>query len=143
MIEIREFVPYDLGQMGLTPVTACVGEDTGELSYAMQLAAAGDCYTITTENRVIACLGTTDFWPGRRYLWAFLANETKYHMLSITRAAKKWLANNDGRLETAVLCHFPEAIRWAEMLGFEREGLMKGYMPAPEHFDCYLYSRVR
>jgi RimJ/RimL family protein N-acetyltransferase len=42
-------------------------------------------------------------------------------------------------VDTAVAIDFPAAIRWAELLGFEREGVMRKYA---EGKDFYLYSQV-
>lgn len=62
-------------------------------------------------------------------------------MVPLTRRISRWLRfHNSGRIDTSVHCHFAQAIRWAEMLGFQNEGLMRKY--DPDGLDCYLYAQV-
>ena len=144
MITIREFSPFDLAAMNLQPRQEHMGAGATDISYAISLASNGESFSIVDGDCVLGCLGTTDFWPGRKYIWAFLSGDIGPHMLQVTRAIRKWIQKDDTvRLETAVQCDFPQAIRWAEMIGFKREGIMRKYLPAPESTDCYLYSIVR
>ncbi len=61
-------------------------------------------------------------------------------MVSLTRGISRWLRfHNEGRIDTAIDCTFEAAIRWADMLGFQREGVMQKYKDGR---DFYLYSKV-
>ncbi len=63
-------------------------------------------------------------------------------MLPLTYRARSFFAKGDfQRVEAYVDPEFPQAIKWAEMLGFEREGLMKRFTPSGQ--DQYLYARTR
>ena len=63
-------------------------------------------------------------------------------MLAITRAIWGFLRTTDmRRLETQVFIDWPPGPRWVELLGFEREGLMRRY--TPDNRDAWLYAKVR
>jgi hypothetical protein len=75
--------------------------------------------------------------------WAFIAKTDPKNFLKGHRAVKRFL---DGcytqRIEMTVDCDFPEAHRWAKMLGFTMEcERMKYY--SPDGRDCALYARIR
>jgi len=98
----------------------------------------------------IAAFGFIEAWPGRGMAWSLLSNRVgRKEMLYIHRKAvlaahtamNPLTPLNFRRLETAVRTDFPEAVRWIELLGFTREGLMRAYDAAGD--DYYLYSRIR
>lgn len=140
-MEVREFHPYDLEALSLQPMQA----DSKALvttQHGMALKECGDCFTATVDGNPIGCIGVVNHWEGRRYVWAYLAHDVGIHMISLTRAIKLWLKyHGQGRLETAVDCRFDAAVRWAEMLGFEREGRMRHWSPTGD--DFWLYARIR
>ena len=90
----------------------------------------------------IAVAGIIPQWPGRAVAWAFLSDTGPKYFLGVHRAVQGFLDGCDTpRIEMTVGCEFPEAHRWARMLGFTMEaGYMKGY--APDGSDCALYARV-
>lgn len=139
-MEVREFHPYDLDRMNVSALPRLGGETLTQ--HAMALQAHGSCWTATVRGDAIASIGLITFWEGRRYAWAFLADDFPQHALSITRAIHRWLRyHGAGRIETAVEPRDEKAVRWAERFGFVREGLMRHW--TPEGTDMYLYARVR
>lgn len=142
-MEVRTFQPQDLytlsdrlqtQQMGLHRILR-------ETGYGEALAAAGPAFTATSGGDVIACIGTIPQWTDYQRAWALLSGDAGRCMVSLTRRISRWLRfHNTGRIDTSVHCTFDQAIRWAEMLGFQREGLMRRY--DPEGRDCYLYAQV-
>lgn len=138
-MQVRPFRPVDLAQLKLQQQQSYLGGLS--LQYAEALAKGGDCYTIEEGDELIACIGLIHFWPRRRYAWAFLSKDAGFHMIAMHKKIKRWLSlRGSGRIETAVDCNFPAAIRWAEMLGFEREGLMREW--TDDGRDCLLYARL-
>ena len=139
---VREFHPYDIDGMGMTLVQGQIGSGDGLTQYAMQLKASGQSFTATVDDVPIACIGLIDFWQGRQYAWAFLSDDFCKAKLALTRAVHRWLRYHHaaGRIETAVQCDNPRAIRWAEGFGFEREGTMRQWMLGQ---DFFMYARVR
>lgn len=139
-MEVREFHPYDLDAVTI-PV---MGERLGGTSltqYAIDLKQGGEAFTATVAGVPIACIGLIKYWEGRKYVWAFLAPDFCKHALSVTRAIRRWLKyHGTGRLETAIRCVDPRAVKWAEGFGFEREGLMRRWTEDGQ--DCFLYARL-
>lgn len=140
-MEIRSFRPDDLRALTLQPAQALSTEDMLRPEYPIELQKAGPCFTVTRVGEVVACIGVVWKYPTHGHAWAMLSVEAGCCMLGITRGVRRWLRfHNTGRIETAVDCDFPAAIRWVEMLGFEREGKMRAW--SPDRRDCYLYAQV-
>ena len=100
-------------------------------------------YTAFVDGTAIGAAGILHMWMGRAMAWAFIAKSEPKDFLKGHRVVKKFL---DGcyvqRIEMTVDCDFPEAHRWAKMLGFEMEcERMKHY--SPDGRDCALYAKVR
>ena len=112
--------------------------------YGEALAAAGPCFTGFVDDRAIGCAGVIclDENRDRGHVWALMTAQTGPHMLAITRAIWGFLRTTAiRRLETQVFIDWPPGPRWVEMLGFEREGLMRRY--TPDNRDAWLYAKVR
>ena len=74
------------------------------------------------------------------------SDEVRSIPLAFHRRILALLANyektlNLHRIVMSVQEDFEEGIRWAEALGFEREGLMRKH--GPTKLNHYLYARVR
>ena len=141
-MEVREFHPFDLEGMLVPMMQTHLGAGNSLTEYAMALKAGGEAFTATVDGKPIACIGLIKFWEGRKYVWAFLAPHMPCYKLSLTRAIVRWLRyHGAGRLETAIVCADPKAVRWAELFGFEREGTMRRWTEGGD--DCFMYARVR
>lgn len=94
------------------------------------------------EGRIILIGGLIEVAPGRAEAWTIISEHAGVHMVRLSRMVKRYL---DGgpfrRIEANVRSDFAPGIRWANMMGFEMEGLMKQY--SPNGADHYLYARVR
>ena len=108
-----------------------------------QALAQGKSYTVFDSDGVVqACMGMDEQWPGRALCWALLSADLRHLMLPISvRARRVFDESGYRRLEAYVDPTFAEAIRWVELLGFKREGLMKKF--TPEGDDQLLYARTR
>jgi hypothetical protein len=100
-------------------------------------------YTAFVDGKPIGAAGVIHMWAGRAMAWAFISKVAPHIFLKGHRVVKRFL---DGchvrRIEMTVDCDFPEAHRWAKMLGFEMEcERMKFY--SPDGRDCALYVRLR
>lgn len=121
--------PSQAGFPGLSP------------AYGQDLLAGGPCWSLLgAVGLPAACGGLFLQWEGRAIAWAFLAADAP--MLAATREAARVL---DGcgfrRVECWVEVDFEAGHRWARMLGFEREGLMRSF--SPDGRDHILYARIR
>jgi len=102
------------------------------------------CYTLEHEGKVLGIGGfrlvnTTTAWCYTD--WTHLAGE---HIIVVYRTVREWMdifakEHNLKRLQAYVECDFPEAIRMAEHLGFERESTMKNFIGDK---DAYMYARI-
>ena len=77
--------------------------------------------------------------------WVIATSEMLKHPIAISKAIKKDFAriakeHNIERVQTAVRKDFKTGIRFAEWLGFEREGLMKKW--GFDGTDQYMYARI-
>lgn len=107
----------------------------------------GEAYTLLKDGKPIGIAGVYQRHHGCWAAWMIRSKSLRgADMLPVHRFALRFLDDflyDDAhrRVEITVLASFPAAIRWARMLGFEREGLMRCYDPAGQ--DHWLYSRVR
>jgi hypothetical protein len=74
-------------------------------------------------------------------LWGFVGTDCGKRMLQVHRAVKRFVdAVQVRRIEATVLAGFKPGCRWMDLLGFEREGLMRCY--GPDGADYYRYAKV-
>lgn len=140
-MNIIPFQPIHLKLLMLQPQQEHARQYLGQPEYARTLMS-GPAFTAMEGERVIAMAGVLPYWEGRAEAWALLSGDLKRHFLRIHRAVLRFLETSDiRRIETAVDANFPQAIAWAEKLGFKCEGLMIGY--TPEGRDCYRFARVK
>lgn len=106
-----------------------------------QEAPEGQAWTALVDGRPIACAGFVLVWEGRAYAWALIDKDAGPYMLQITRVIRKHLAASGfRRVEMAVDRSFADGRRWAQMLGFECEGLARAYLP--NGHDAWIYARI-
>jgi hypothetical protein len=101
-----------------------------------------DGYTAVDNGEIIACAGASEVCPNRALAWAYISRDVGPRMIQVTRAVKRYLSIAPyRRIEMDVDCDFPEAHRWARMLGFELEcERRRAY--TPDGRDCALYARI-
>lgn len=99
-------------------------------------------YSAITNDGVVACAGIQEIWDGRGLAWSILGNTSGQNMARIHRAVLRALNICPyKRVEMYVNSTFSDGCRWADMLGFEREGLMRSFFPSG--LDAYLYARMK
>jgi hypothetical protein len=110
--------------------------------YGEQLLA-GDAFSVfDAAGQVQAVLGVAPLWENRGAAWAVLSGECGPVFVAMHKQAKAYFDRcRFARVEAYIDPNFPQAVRWIELLGFQREGLMRKFTPAGA--DNYLYSRVR
>lgn len=110
--------------------------------YGAALHTAGPCYTLTDGSSVAMCAGLVNMWENRAQAWSLMSAHAGRHMLKIARIMRGFLDLQDiRRIEAVVDADFVQGHRLIQILGFEREGLMRAYLP--DGRDTVLYSRVR
>jgi RimJ/RimL family protein N-acetyltransferase len=99
--------------------------------------------TLYLEGVPVAMAGLLPRHPGVARVWTWVSEEAGNHMLSFTKIARELLrvAFDElefKRIDAEIDCESERNIRWAEMLGFEREARMKNYGLYGKG-DYYLY----
>ena len=103
----------------------------------------GQSYTALDGDEVVACAGVIEITQGRAVAWAYISQGVGRRMRFVTRAVKNFLdLTQFRRIEMDVDCEFPQAHRWAKMLGFEMECERRRSF-TPDGRDCALYAMVR
>jgi hypothetical protein len=141
VITIRTYQPEDFGalwpRIQQAQATFAPALSPG---YADLLAEhGGSSWTAEWNDHVVALGGLQEIWEGRAMAWAFLACDAP--MLRLTRAVSTLLrASPFRRVECWVDPTFAAGHRWAELLGFELEGLARAYLP--DGGDAAIYSLI-
>jgi hypothetical protein len=105
--------------------------------------ANSQAYTALDEQEVLACGGTVELAPGRACAWAYVSANVGSRMKFVTKVAHRFLAAAQfRRIEMDVDCDFPQAHRWAKMLGFNLECERRKSF-TPDGRDCALYAMVK
>lgn len=140
-MRIVPFEPDHLKLLLLQPSQAMMQSTLTNAEYAQSLFHAGPAYSAVQGDAVFACGGLIPQWQGRAIAWALISAEAGPHFITITKAVRRALDLHPfRRVETAVRHDFPQGHRWAAMLGFKPEGLMRSY--TPDGHDCDLYAKV-
>lgn len=141
MFEVSKFKPADLKELSLQPAQEYLEIFVGRPGYGEELVDAGPCYTGRYHGKIVICAGVVNLWEGRGSAWALLAGDAGKCMRQVHRAVEEFL---DGcginRVEAYVAPDFMPGHRWAKMLGFEHEGLMRAFQRGA---DMCMYARIR
>lgn len=111
-------------------------------AYGMALEQTTHSYTGIHDGEIIFCAGAQEVWENRALVWALLSESAPKHLRQIHKYTSAFLAQAKWkRMETTVENSFKQGHRWAKLLGFEPEGLMRSY--AADGTDYMLYARVK
>ena len=111
----------------------------------IDFAMAGLAFTLLDNNVPVCSGGVIPTWLGNAQGWVISSKRIFRNKIKAARLIKErtdlLCANNKiWRLQTAVKADFKIGIRFAEFLGFNKEGLMVGY--GPDKTDYYLMARI-
>lgn len=138
---IVPFEPWHLLQIDVQPAQRINDETLRDENNAKELAAAGPCFTALLAGAPVAIGGIVGRGPGRAVGWAVISPRALTQFRSIHRAVKAFIdLHNFRRLEIMVDPRHAGAVRWAQHLGFEREGTCRSY--APDGRDLDMYARI-
>jgi len=139
-------MPYRPFHLKAIEVQDAQSDAVGQIQneWAVSLEQAGPAYTLMDKNIVLGCGGLVIQWTGRAMAWTLLSKElTGTKFLRAHKEATRFLNSQDiKRIEMVVDHEHIQGHRWAEMLGFEWEGLMRGYSQFSQR-DCDLYARIK
>jgi len=125
---IVPYAPHHLHQLALQPHQQHLGAALRQHGWAEQVADAGPCWTALVDEAPIACAGFQDCWEGRAIAWAILGETAGRHMPALTRAVRRALDRYPAaRIEAQALLGFAPAMRWARLLGFLPECVLRQF----------------
>ena len=104
-----------------------------------------DGYTLLDGDEVLACAGVSTMWNGVAEGWIVLSKYAIKHRVSVARYTEQLFDgimkdNSLWRIQASVHTTDEKAIRFAQWLGFEYEGVMKKF--GPDGSDYFRYARV-
>lgn len=100
-------------------------------------------YTLFSGEKIVACAGLIEYWPGRGEAWAMFNQNCRREFIHAHTVFKRFIkACPVRRIEAAVDVGFKNGHRWMKTLGFTLEApVMEAYRP--DGGDCALYARVK
>jgi hypothetical protein len=141
-MRIVPFRPGHLSALVLQPhQRAWQGKITA--GHARVLGDQGQAWTALRREAVAGCAGVLDRGEGRGLAWALLAGDLgPAGFVALHRAVAAGLPSLPyRRIEAHVAADFAPGRRWATMLGFAFEGVMRGYQA--DGGDALMFARVR
>lgn len=97
-------------------------------SYASVGRPQGPAVTARDGDHILICGGIVKQTDTRGECWALLSPDAGRHMLSLTRAVKRFIEIHPWkRLEATVEEQFGAGCKWVEILGFRFEGVLPRY----------------
>jgi hypothetical protein len=114
----------------------------GDVPNLGMLADMRDGWCALDGDIPVAFFGYHEMWSNRAVAWSVLSDRCSKMMHRVTRTALRFFDDIPcKRIEFTVRNGFDNGERWAQMLGFRREGFMLSYYP--DGGSAYLYARVR
>ncbi len=143
-MRIVPFDPHHLQLLRLRELERLtIGDLTRIEAYGARIAEPGFAFTGIADGDIDGAAGVAPMWDGVGQAWTLLSPLFYRHVVSFHRGTRRFLDGQTRfhRIQTSVLSGFDVGCRWAERLGFVREGLMRCY--GPDGSDHYLYARLR
>jgi hypothetical protein len=135
-----KIVPFDvehLQGLRLQPVQAGSPLVTPETAGLL-----GNAFTALSEGVPVACGGLYEIWPNRALAWTYLGADCGREFMALHRVVRRHLDFAPWRrVEAYVEAGYTNGHRWVRALGFQLEGVLRGFMA--DGRDMALYARVR
>lgn len=125
----------------LQPAQAFLQESILEQGHAADVLEVGPAEAIVKDGRVLAVHGAIEFAPYRCFLWQIHTYGAPRDFVAVFRHSKAFVERlTHRRIEASARCDSPEANRFLQLLGFQREGIMRAF----EHdgTDAVLWAKV-
>ena len=141
---LTQFEPKDAMRMYRAGIMEPL--ERGDLkNWADRNESDGPSYTLSYLGKPVGCFGVRIYWPHVGEAWVILSKDVKdygaanpYGKRCFERLIDEY---NLHRVGAFVRTDRPEFVRYAEYMGFEREGTCRKFMP--DGTDCYMYARIR
>lgn len=128
MNRVTAYNPGDENRLTLCAEQHCDFSQASMEDSVRLLATQGSALTLAKpDGTVLMIAGIAQVDQGYGHCWAFMSAEAGPHMRFLTRKVRdylNWKGPSHRRFEMMVRDDFPQAQRWARMLGFAHEGVM-------------------
>ena len=141
-MRIEPFRPRHLSELILQPHQRA-WQGRVSAGHARVLGRQGQAWSgFGADGRPVACAGVLDRGEGRGLAWALLAADLgPGGFVALHRAVSRGMAAMPyRRIEAHVAAGFAPGRRWARLLGFAFEGVMRGYLA--DGGDALLFARL-
>lgn len=117
----------------------------GFFSYVAQMRVEGLSWSAEIDGKVVASAGLVPLWPGVAEAWMIPSDKVDRHRIKVARQIRVMFEDvmrrrGIYRAQANLHHNFEKAIRLAEWLGFENEGLMRRF--GVEGGDYYRFAKV-
>lgn len=139
------YLPFHVDHLdnldGIESYTQMLGLEGFKNQIAGQ-ATRGPVITAFLHGQPVAVFGCGLLWNGVAEAWSLLSPQSKRYPIAMIRASKAfldicWITFNLHRLQISVKTSDNVAMRFAQALKFEPEGIMAKYSPAQEDFTLF------
>ena len=118
---------------------------TGFYGYVAQMRVEGMSWSAEVDGRIVASAGLVPLWKGVAEAWMISSDDVGRHRVQVARQLRVMFDEvmwHRGLYRAQANIHhkFEKAIRLAEWLGFENEGLMRRF--GIEGADYIRYAKV-
>lgn len=113
--------------------------------YLAQMRVEGMSWSAEVDGLVVASAGLVPLWAGVAEAWMISGDEVDRHAIKIARTLRTMLEDtmwqrSIHRAQANIHSRFERALRLAEWLGFENEGLMRRF--GVEGDDYFRFAKV-
>lgn len=138
MLEVRPYKKGDVYEMPVHPGDRMGGEPESNMN---DLAV-----TLLLEHQPVACVGIVIVSQGVGHAWSYMTSglgECKIELIKLIRREIPIIMRNVGihRLQVTIQAHMYNNVRFAELLGFREEGILRA--AAPNKVDLRMMAIVR
>lgn len=141
-MNVASFRAADLKLVRAAAGNVWFGDTLDQPGYGEFLERAGPAWTAFDDVGVIGCGGIMYEHQTLGTAWTLLTPRSGSFMTPLHRYARRALTQCPlVRVQAHVDPGFAPAVRWIEMLGFVREGLLRKF--TPQGRDMLLFARVR
>lgn len=143
------FVPYSKSHVAEMDIQTpelraeAVGADIGDILLGQ--SNMGVCATVIWQSRPVAIFGSVAMWPGVHEAWAVIDDYARARPKQMLKIGRQFMdivkvRYNLHRQQLYVRSDDERAVRYAQALGFETEGLMRSY--TTDKMDSYMMARL-
>jgi|DEB0MinimDraft_4_1074332.scaffolds.fasta_scaffold104397_1 hypothetical protein len=109
-----------------------------------QYQETGNARSAVVGGKILCSFGYVLMWPSVAEMWMLTDNQIASHPVALTRSAQRYINHvasdaNLKRLQITVNAKHDLALRWADALKFNREGVLHNY--GADSADYVMFAR--